>query len=51
MEMEKFNSRFLLAVQGYMPKVARKLIAECREDIKMFGLKYAQKKWAKFIGG
>ena len=44
-----FNLRFLLATQCYMPKVAQHLIRECREDIKIFGLEFAQKKWAKFV--
>jgi len=47
---QEFNIRFLLATQCYMPKVALALIRECREDIELFGLEYAQKKWAKFIG-
>lgn len=46
---QEFNIRFLLATQCYMPKVALALIRECREDIELFGLEYAQKKWAKFI--
>lgn len=49
MTKKEFNIRFLLATQGYMPKVAKRLIRECREDIEMFGLEYAQKKWARFI--
>ena len=46
----EFNIRFLLAVQGCMPEIARQLIRECRDDIRMFGLEYAQRKWAKFVG-
>lgn len=48
-QVREFNTRFLLATQPYMPKVAKALIRECREDIKMFGWEFAQKKWAKFI--
>lgn len=44
-----FNIRFLLATQPYMPKVGLRLIRECREDIKVFGWEYAQRKWAKLI--
>lgn len=47
---EEFNIRFLLTTQPYIPKVALALLRECREDIELFGLEYAQKKWAKFIG-
>ncbi len=50
MTKQEFNIRFLLATQCYMPKVARALIRECRDDIELFGLEYAQKKWAKFVG-
>lgn len=46
---KEFSLRFLLAAQHYMLKVARALIRECREDIELFGLEYAQQKWAKFI--
>lgn len=49
MTKKEFNLRFLLATQPYMPKVALGLVRECREDIEMFGLEYAQQKWAKFI--
>ncbi len=31
-----------------MLKITLALIRECREDIKLFGLEYAQEKWAKF---
>lgn len=48
MTKKEFNIRFLLATQCYMPKVALQLIRECREDIEIFGLEYAQEKWAKF---
>lgn len=48
--IKEFNSRFLLAVQCYPPKVARELVRECRDDIKAFGWERAQKKWAKFLG-
>ncbi len=47
---KEFNIRFLMATRTYMPKVARNLVRECRDDIKIFGLEYAQKKWAKFVG-
>lgn len=47
---KQFSIRFLLATQCYMPKVALRLIRECREDIEMFGLEYAQGKWPKFVG-
>lgn len=49
LKLREFNIRFLLAVQPYMLKVARALIRECREDIEMFGMEFAQRKWAKFI--
>ena len=45
---QEFNTRFLLATQPYIPKVALALIRECREDIELFGLEYAQRKWARF---
>lgn len=48
---KEFNARFLLATQSYMPKVARNLVRECREDAEMFGWEYTQNKWAKFVGG
>jgi hypothetical protein len=47
---QEFNIRFLLVAQCYVPKVALALIRECREDIKLFGLEYAQQKWVKFVG-
>lgn len=47
---KEFNIRFLLKTRPYIPKVALGLVRECREDIKMFGMEYAQNKWAKFIG-
>ncbi len=47
---QEFNIRFLLAAQPYMLKVARTLIRECREDIELFSLEFAQRKWAKFAG-
>jgi len=50
MTKQEFNIRFLLAAQHYIYKVARDLVRECREDIKTFGLEYAQRKWAKFAG-
>lgn len=50
MTKKEFNIRFLLAAQHYIYKVARALIRECREDIEIFGLEYAQRKWAKFVG-
>ena len=46
---QEFNIRFLLAVRCYIPKVAVDLVRQCREDIELFGLEYAQRKWAKFI--
>lgn len=49
-QVKEFNTRFLLATQCFMPKLARQLIRECREDIEIFGLEYAQQKWAKFVG-
>ncbi|GAH42388.1 unnamed protein product [marine sediment metagenome] len=44
MTMQEFNIRFLLAARCYMLKVARTLIRECREDIEIFGLEFAQQK-------
>jgi len=49
MTKQEFNSRFLLATRPYIPKVARNLVRECRDDIRIFGLGFAQEKWAKFI--
>ncbi|MBA7560655.1 hypothetical protein ES708_02284 [subsurface metagenome] len=49
MTKKQFNIRFLLATRPYMPKVARALVRDCRDDIKIFGLNFAQQKWAKFI--
>jgi hypothetical protein len=49
LKMEQFNLRFMLALDCYMPSVARSLMKDCREDIKFFGFEYAQKKWSKFI--
>ena len=49
MTYREFNFRFLWAAQCFIPKVALALIRECREDIKFFGLEYAQLKWAKFV--
>jgi len=49
LEEKELNSRFLLAVQPYVPKVGIALIRECREDIELFGLEYAQRKWANFV--
>lgn len=50
MTKQEFSFRFLLAAQHYMLKVARTLIRECREDIEIFGLEFAQRKWARFVG-
>jgi len=47
---EEFNICFLLATNYYTPGVALKLIRECRDDIVLFGLEYAQRRWARFIG-
>ncbi len=47
---KEFNIRFLLATQPYIPKVALNLVRECRDDIRIFGLDFARKKWAKFVG-
>lgn len=49
LKLREFSIRFLLAAQCFMPQVAHQLIRECREDIEIFGLEYAQKKWAKFV--
>lgn len=48
-QIKEFNARFLLATQPYSPALARRLIEEVREDIKMFGWGNAQSKWSKFI--
>lgn len=48
-KLRQFNQRFLLALDCYIPSVALKLLRDCREDIKMFGFPYAQKKWEQFI--
>jgi len=48
-QIKEFNTCFLLATQPHPPKVAKALLRECQEDIKMFGWEYAQQKWAKFI--
>ena len=50
-EFSVFNHQFLLSLSCYMPSVAKKLLGECEEDIKVFGFKYAQEKWSKFITG
>ncbi len=50
-ERKKFNMQFMLALDCYMPSVAKKLFEECKEDIRMFGFKYAQEKWSKFVIG
>ncbi len=49
MTKKQFNTRFLLATRPYIPKVAQALVRECRDDIRIFGLEFAQQKWAKFI--
>ena len=36
-------------VASLSPKVAKALLRECRDDIEIFGLEFAQKKWAKFV--
>lgn len=46
---EEFNLRFLLALSCYMPSVAKELLEGCRDDIRLFGFEYAQKKWSRFI--
>jgi hypothetical protein len=51
LEMEQFNLRFMLALDCYMPSVAKVLLKDCREDIRMSGSKYAQTKWERFIVG
>jgi hypothetical protein len=48
LSFKTFNLRFMLALDCYMPSVARALMKNCREDIKLFGFEYAQRKWAKF---
>jgi hypothetical protein len=50
-ERVKFVFGFLLALDCYMPGVAKRLFDECKEDIKMFGFEYAQKKWSRFVVG
>ena len=47
---KEFNLRFLWELQGYTLKVARDLLHECRNDVRFRGLRYAQRRWAKFIG-
>lgn len=49
LKMGQFNLRFMLAIDCYMPSVARSLMKDCREDIRLFGFEYAQKKWSKFV--
>lgn len=46
---EQFNLSFMLALDCYMPSVARSLMKDCREDIEVFGFKYAREKWKLFI--
>ena len=48
-DFREFNLRFLLATQPYMPKVAKALVRECKEDLEIFGFEYTRKKWAKFV--
>lgn len=50
MTKQEFSIRFLLAAHHYIYKVARALIRECQEDIQIFGMEFAQQKWAKFVG-
>lgn len=50
-EFKRFNMKFMLALDCYMPGVAIKFLQSCRGDIQMFGFEYAQKKWSKFITG
>lgn len=47
----EFNMRFMLALDCYMHSVAQALLKDCREDIRLFGFEFAQKKWSKFIEG
>lgn len=46
---EEFNLRFLLALSCYIPSVAKELLEDCRDDIRLSGFEYAQKKWSRFI--
>lgn len=46
---EDFNLRFLLALDCYMGSVAKKMLEECKEDVKLFGFKYVKEKWETFI--
>lgn len=46
---EQFNLGFMLALDCYMPSVARSLMKDCKEDIELFGFEFAQKKWERFI--
>jgi hypothetical protein len=49
LEVEKFNSYFLLAASHYMPSVGLDLIRRCRDDIEYLGYERAKKMWLAFI--
>jgi hypothetical protein len=44
-ERVKFVFGFLLALDCYVPGLAKRLFDDCKEDIKMFGFDYARRKW------
>ena len=44
-----WNIRFMLALDCYLPVVARDLFEDCRDDIRLFGFDYAKEKWEAFI--
>jgi hypothetical protein len=49
--LSKFNMMFLLALDCYMPGVAKKLFEECKEDVEAHGILFAERKWRRFIEG
>lgn len=64
MTLAEFNSRFLVALKPYDPRLKHlasgsngrhppfrsTLIADCRQDIKIMGFQRAKEKWQHFVG-
>lgn len=48
-KLERFNRRFLLALDCFMPVVGRRLLVDCRDDIELAGVDYAIEKWEPFV--
>ena len=49
--LKRFNVLLLLALSCYMPSVAKRMMAESKEDIKLRGILFAERKWKRFIEG